>query len=984
MKNRIVYTFILALCFLTGLLKTSASAEVIMPERWHALMNLISKEEQTIRSLDRISPNLKYRLLELESEKMDLIKQRENKVFLSDSPEAIQKNGRDYYFRQSMSMEAQARRMGLGIIREVPRFIHNPNIYYTLALNSRDYGKNEHTEAFLLEALKLSDERTPVIYNVRVALAEHYYNDNQHEKAITLYNHVLRNLGDEWHTKHLYNAAWCYLKVQDLNRGIELLVRSHDLGLTSRYISMKEQVLESAQAFYVLAERVEEGIEFYIKNAENPSPYLIRMAHRTAERGEFNSTQNIITKNISLAKENQQWSSLFDIYLQQLDIYRNFKRYELHMETAQNIEELDKQHPMSEGQREEAIRKITELVGYQQIRLTNNAKVRQTNYDPNLLKSVIKYFDILAAIDPPNSDRYAYFQGESFFAIRQYRNAGLAYRKALESSKADHQEADEREDLRRRILDALLAVIEFGDLKGEEKENITIYTFTNYLHYWPVDDKSRLIYRSLFNLYRQKNEVNNSLQVLHRYQLHYSDESNREIQRAMLTQIIDGYIESKDSDQLALWINRLGQGYLNYSSEYIERATVILGQILFENYSLMANQGNVHKAIEGYKEVFADERYPTQIKARASLQIALLDLELNHQEDSYKWLSISLEKMDYAEKLELIPRLVTMHEIYFLKQNYKLSYSLADKLIEIFCAEAFPQKPALVKNSVAFKLLEGESQAALNGLSRSRACSPTGNANNDIQLTQEIISSTLGHFLQNRMYREFFSLYNQLKTSTLINDSIRTAFHSGIVDAYWDSFVTRNRSIQESTLKEMERLVAHPINDAQKEMKLILDYRNFTGKYRTNPFKAFSRPEVYDDDLFQNELEYNFNVFNELSNQADKFIALAHPEITLQVTSLMVNFSSYFAELVIRHRPQGMPEEFMQSFSSAMADISAQIRAQGMSYQGLAQEFINKHTLLAHSNYLHSYENELREQFSWAYSSPSYAIPMTSMGGRHD
>jgi hypothetical protein len=969
--------FIALLCLVAGLFQ-GAQAQVEMSDRWDSLMKLIEQEERTIRSLDRLSPQLRFRLLELQSEKMNLIKQRENQAFLKESPEVIHQRGRDYFFRTSQRLEREAQQMGLAIIKDFPRFINIPDIYYTLALNSRDYGKNQDTERFLLEALKLSDERTPVIYSVRVALAEHYYNENQYQKAISLYTLVLRNLGDEWHTKHLYNAAWCFLKINNLNMAIDLLVRSHDLGLTSRYISMKEQVLESAQAFFVLGERVDEGIEFYLKNAENPSPYLIRMAHRTAERGEFNNTQKIIERNIKLANSKQNWSGLIDIHLQQLDIYRNFKRYDLHMQVSVALDKLQEKQKFSEEQSEDAIRKITEVVGYLQIRLTNNAKVRQTNHDPELLKSVIDYFDILSSLDPTNSDRYSFFQGESFFSITQYRNAGLAYQRALEHSKRDHEDAPERDELRRKILDSLLAVLEFGNLQGEEKERFTIYTFTNYLTYWPVDEKSRLIYRSLFNLYLQKNDINRALAVLHTYQQHYGDNPNREIQRGMLTQVIDLYIKEKNSDRLAYWINQINQGYLSFPAEYTERATLILGQILFENFAALAQNGSTLDAIKGYTEVFEDERYPIRIKSQASLQIALLSLQLNRQQESFDWLIQSISLTERAELDEILPRLITVHEVYFLKQNFELSYQLADRIIDLYCRQDISQKKMLYQNSIAFKLIDGKTQDAIRTLAGFQRCPLTSKAEENIAIVQDSLKKTLGFLLQNRRYREYFAFYQQFKDSSLINAEITQLLHSGLLEAYWDGIGTAQRNLEQMAFREFEAIARVHTNSTAKEMALILNFRNFNQELSTTQFKRFSNPATYDDDLFQSEFEYNLNLLTTLSSKADELIKSGHPEITLQVTDLLNRYASALARQIRAHRPQGVPEEFTQSFVGAMNEVADQLEQKGASYRGLASEQLNRHELTTTYNFLHTAERFYRERFHWSYSAVPLVMPATS------
>jgi hypothetical protein len=977
----------LLLLLFTAIISNSPAQE--LDERWHSLMNLIDKEMRTIQSLNQISPNLRWRLIELHSEKMDLLKQKENMIFLKAQPEEIRQYGRDHYFKTTRQLEQNVSRMGLDLMKEFPRFIHNPDIHYTLALNSRDYGNNKATEKHLLEALRLADPRAPVVYNTRVALAEFYYNDNKYERAISHYSHVLKNLGDEWHTKHLYNAAWCYLKIQDLNRAIDLLVRSHDLGVQSRYISMKDQVLESAQAFFVMGERIQEGVDFYLKNATDPTPYLIRMTARTAERAAFEVTQSIIQQNTQLAKKRENWSGLIDIKLQELDIYRTFKRYDLHLQQATALNNLHQKHEMTDEQKEDAIRKITEVVGYLQIRLTNNAKIRRTQFDPALLKTVIDYFSLLIAIDPANTDRYAFFQGESFFSVQKYRDAGLAYQRGLEALKALDEELfkSKKDDLGRKLLEALLATIEYGDIPREEKERLTVYTFTNYLVFWPIDDKSRLIYRSLFNIYFQRGDNERAQGVLHTYHNNYTDEENRVIQRAMLTQIIDKTIEDKNSDRLAFWINRIQEGYLGYGADYIERATLILGQIVFEGYSALAQTGKINKALVGYQTVFNDERYPKKIKAQSSLQVALLSLQLNKQDQAYKWLMDSLALTDQADKEEILPRLTAMHEVFFLKQNFKLSADLADTILREYCSPKFEAKQSIYQNSVAFRLLDGQNQLALTALQRVRQCPIHDNKDQDHKLFLAAIANTLHFFYQHQKYREFFSFYKQIQTSLSLTNEILTIYDQAVVDLYWNAIRDRDKNLETQMIQEMSNIIAlgHS-NDAKLYMTQILEWRSFSDEIRRTTFKNFSTPAEYDDDLFQAELEHNLKVIASMSNRADAFIKWGRPELTIQTSELMSRFIRIFTTQLSQYRPNGVPSEFIACFVNAMEGISSQLNQNANSYIELASNLIQRHELLTPYNYLFTAERTWREKYQWSYDSKSFGLSMIehSTGVRND
>ena len=48
-----------------------------------------------------------------------------------------------------------------------------------------------------------------------MSLAEHHYNNKDYKKAVKFYTPVIENQKDDWHTKHLFNLSWCYIKLKN-------------------------------------------------------------------------------------------------------------------------------------------------------------------------------------------------------------------------------------------------------------------------------------------------------------------------------------------------------------------------------------------------------------------------------------------------------------------------------------------------------------------------------------------------------------------------------------------------------------------------------------------------------------------------------------------------------------------------------------------------------------------------------------------------
>ncbi|MCR9204302.1 MAG: hypothetical protein NXH75_06985, partial [Halobacteriovoraceae bacterium] len=393
MQIKIVFLFIV---LLTG--QTMAKGTK-MSKKWHHLNNLIEAEIKTIKTrVHGHGPRLRWRLIELDTERIKLIKEKENKTFLNAPFKQRKRLGKKAYFKESRSLYYKVRKDGLRILKKWPRFKYASEIYYTLALNSRDYGGDKETEKFLLRSLKFSIPNSPIIHAAKTSLAEYYYNSKKYKRAIRYYKDVLKNKDDEWYTKHNYNVSWCYVKVKNYNAAIEHAKESFFKSKDKSYINVKDQVLQSVGFFFVLAERVEEGADFYVEHVDKPGPYMIKMAKKTAEDRGYEKAYYVFNEALKNSISKKNLDEEVEIRLAQLDFYRNFKKFEQFWETTVALDKINKIKPLGDDFQIDAVEKIRSFVGYLQVRFTRNSKLKVEEYDEEDLSRIVSFFDVLSRI----------------------------------------------------------------------------------------------------------------------------------------------------------------------------------------------------------------------------------------------------------------------------------------------------------------------------------------------------------------------------------------------------------------------------------------------------------------------------------------------------------------------------------------------------------------------------------------------------------
>src|SRR5690606_38886978 len=157
------------------------------------------------------------------SEKLKVLKQIENKKFIEASLKNPQIK-REVFFNRTLNLYNETQNLGQTMIKVYPNNPLLAEIYYTMALNSRDYGMDKKSLNYLKISLKHAHAKKQLQYYIHTALAEHYYNEKNYKSCIYHYNQTLYKKDDNCLTKNLYTYGWCEFKVNAYTKAIDTLV----------------------------------------------------------------------------------------------------------------------------------------------------------------------------------------------------------------------------------------------------------------------------------------------------------------------------------------------------------------------------------------------------------------------------------------------------------------------------------------------------------------------------------------------------------------------------------------------------------------------------------------------------------------------------------------------------------------------------------------------------------------------------------------
>lgn len=858
---------------------------------------LIEQEMKVLNSATNKGPDLLYRMLELRSEKLKLIHQKNNHEFLNNKNPALKKH---HFFSETNNYYADTKKFADTILKLFPNTNLKPHIYFAMAINSRDYGQDKLTEKYLKYVIshKLSDKNLK--HHAQTALADHYYNEKKYPASIALYEQVIKNDKDTWLTKHLYNLSWCYLKNRNFPKAIEKIKYSYELTKDPRYVNIKEQLLESIGSFYVYADKTMEGLEFYLSSEVDNVTYLISMAKKASSKGSRSDSLKVLNaaqKQVNTFALHKHQESLYHAFL---DHFKHYNDLDSHKVYARKIVEYYTKNPKATTElKDDAVEKLRGIAGILQIKLARDVKKTKVDYNKKELDLLLAYFDDLIQIDPNKEAEYLYFQGESFYSVKKYHPAAVSYEKAALVAIAKKDD-----EYLKKILNSLLALTGLEVI--EKKSNIKFlrFSYENYLKYWPVDPKSEKIYPLLYNLYIDAKESDNALSIIKNFNTHYPQ--HLKDQQEMMIEALDMFVEQKDTIRLANLVKDFKEGYLSLSRDVIEQTEINLGNVLFSHYQSISKSGQKVEATKGFVDVYNNSLYPVKVKSQAAFYAALSYFELTDVDNGVKWLDTSLPLFTTSEYDKKRSDVVPLIERLYRFQRFDLAEKYSEKML---------QKDCLYNDNIQDRYFEILSLMTL--------------AQNKIEKAfsiQEAYAHCLAAKYQ-RIEAHDRLLYNKIvknKDLKSLNRFIATSLYHDLNENYplvLNSWYWHYPEMQKEIMGIYKKLDTAQTKAWVSEIDKLTEAKKKSSEILVD---NFWKEAQFDMEKFNKSLENYLLSLQAYRNEYAHLMEASQLDISLEATSLFSNIYLHVGKLIKNLNPQGMEPELFKSFSAAMDKMSGQ------------------------------------------------------------
>ncbi len=921
--------------------------------RWNKLMILVGQEMKLLEKAKKKGVEIKYRMLELHSEKLKLIHEKNNREFMEKSKLTGTGKDKEKYFNETKAYYNLTKEFGFKILKEEVKNSRKAEIMFAMALNSRDYGRDNITEKYLLEVIDLvSKPKDSLRHHAETALADYYYNEKRFPEAITYYQKVIKNTEDDWMTKHLFNLSWCYLKNRDFDNAILTIKKSYFVSQDKAYVNIKDQVLENIGSFYVYAGRPLEGLEFYLENEKDPLPFIMPMALKSSAKGHEKETKIILDAAQKVIDKNQLFQHQEELLHTYLDFYRHYNRFIDHEKISEIMvsyySKAPKPHRSDKAAnpkfelKDDAIEKMRSLAGFLQVKLAKDVKKDQSVFNETELAIVLKYFSHLIKLDTKRKVEYLYFQAETYFSVNVYKSAASSYVEAInEARKVKHDE------LSRKSLNSLLALTGLEVLEKNENTKYLIFAYSHHVKFWPRDEKSEQIYPKLFNIYREASDDVRATNVLATYYDAYPEHIKE--QQASMTKILDHFIENKNTDKLNFWVGEFKKGFLLFPKDTIEKTEIILGNLLFMQYQELAKKGDRLAAAKGFEALFVHKLYPDKVKYQAAFFAAMVYLELGETLKSFHWQELAHSKMSEIEKLQRREEQMVMSERTYKLQDFTTSYKLSTFLLSKFCHLKDATQNRLFEISIMTALVNEKPLDAEKVVSTSSKCL------NNVSVKESGLSQIYNFYEKKG---DFFGLRLFVKRNPI--SPYVNQYKMSLQKWYWEKDdVNLKHHIRSEfrdlknpeTLRWLEEINLYKlaIKDLSEIKAIkIWDRRNFDG------------------DVFNKSLEVYLLKLKAFKDNYQRLTQSTQTDLSIISGRHFSDIYSHVGDEIKALRPQGMDAKTMKEFQLAMNQLSEQFAKVSKQYDSTLEKYLSeKESLLWGARAIASFEEVENPVFSF-------------------
>ncbi|MFA5583783.1 MAG: tetratricopeptide repeat protein, partial [Bacteriovoracaceae bacterium] len=837
------------------------------------------------------------------------------------------------YFKNSTLFFKRANAAAQTVAKKFPNYKNIGEVYYILGSNYREMGDHKSAQSFLAQAIKHTQASSPVRAKAELTLADYHYNNRRYKQAIPLYERSISKINDKWWTKESFNLAWCYYRVKNYSKAIDLMREIHRRSPSDKYIDMRSEVNRDIGIFYVEANRLNDAISFYRSQKIDFTKQMLTIAEKTMSDGQFNQSERIL---LEAEKNEKDTRKKVEILIAQLHLYDRANQDAKHLRVAENLVTLSRGKFLTEDQNKILVFQIDKKAAELQKTVASKTYAGVKKTQRLKADQAIKYFGLSALLNPKSNPEKVFFQGETAYASNRPKTALNHYLAAFDAAKSS-----KNTKIMQQSVEGMLSALAAKNLTVRTAKAYYVPVYQRALSLDQKSARAKTIYERLFAAQIEQKDYPGADQTLTMFAKNFSNDFKT--QEAMLAKIMEHYRSNKEYDSVKAYVTRINSGEFKVSKKYADALRSLMTKIQIEGVQSSLDKGDKALALKGYHQIYESSESTPHAKANASYNLSALYYELGDPNKSYLWSTVALNEMDAKDVVKFSSSLLTIASGLFARQHLNQSADLSYRLLAKTCQINSSNKSNFYKNAVFISLANNEIDKALEIRGNAKKCSIPDRILKEVdhELLKDLADKNRWTALEeivkelekdSRSLPHLIIPYEKLRERLLAAGNIAEARN---IESKQSNFYARSvRSKLDIPVEAIDlialRMIPNIENAAQKIDSVKLSF-----------------PE----NVFNSALQNKLKALDALTAQVNEVTKTGSGKAIVSSSKYLIQAYENVSSEVKEFTPPDKPKEYVESFQKAMRDVWLPLTNHAAKLRKDLTATINKNSILSEDNF---------------------------------
>jgi hypothetical protein len=928
----------LKLFFLVLLTANIAFAQKLsMDQRRKEILAIVDQELSEVTRLatqeNYSSPDTLLRISELNLEKARLWREVENEEYLSIPPEERRKLVKSSYFKRSSQYFIAANDSAEIVLKRFPKYRGIGEVYYILAYNNKELGKNDLAQKYFRLSSKKSAPSSAISYKSKLALADYNFNANKFSEAIPLYEVSLGKIDERWWTKDAFNLAWSYYRTRQYDKAINLMKQIHKKSSNNKYINMKNMVERDIGIFFVDAGRINDAVKFYESLGINYTEQFVKIATGLITQGRFSQAESLLEQAVKFEKNRER---KIIIYLAQLELFDRYNKIKQHLASSQALLKLHKEKTLAPDDLKRFSYQVNKKAAELQKATASDIYKQVAKVKKKKSSQAITYFSIAAELNPKQKAEKTFFQGETAYAAGDYSKAINLYISAFDDAKAS---GDSK--IVTQSLEGMLASLGNNSLNQKTAEKLYIPVYNRYLSHDPKSARANSIYVKLFNTQFDAKDIPAAELTMENFAQNFP--KDYKTQEGMLAKIMEHYRIRKDYGKVKSYVADINSGKFQVSKKYAEALRSLMTKIQIEGVQQSLERGEKDIALKGYHKIYESSESTPKAKVNAAYNLSALYFEAGNSNQSYQWGVNAVKDMEASDVVKFSDSYLSIAAGLFLRQNFEQSADLSYRVLAKLCKENSSNKTVAYKNAVFIALANDNLDKALEIKEFGKSCLIP-----DLTITEvtlELIKDLIKAKRWEQVERQVSELEKNSKNYPLLikpyEDLRKVYLNLGELNRVKEIEEKQNRFYSTAKSQKLDIPVEALDLIAMKMMVLITDRKDKIQQIQLR----------FPESEFNQAVKSKLQMLDQLTTQVNAIQKIGSGKGIVEAYKHVIESYETFGTELQRFSPEGKSAEYVASFQKAMSEVYNPILANARKQRGEIRKLIQENKILSVSNF---------------------------------